>query len=309
MTPKITLIGNVNIDLIMGPSHSWPKQGTELVLPNSEWRVGGASGNTALALQGLNTDFRIIANRGNDKFGEWLADAFGTKARPWNVSNCATGLSMGITHPDGERTFFTSLGHLNEFSLEDVAKQLPAKANVGEIALLSGTFVTPLLLKHYGALIALLRERGFAIALDTGWPSMGWTDPIRQSVLEWCSSCDHLLLNELEARSLLGFIDDPIEVVALAMTDILSPGGTVVVKRGAEGAFACKNGKIFKRPAPKTEAIDTIGAGDVFNAGYLSALAQNLDLDRAIEVAIATASHAIATQPRSYASLPIAKAS
>lgn len=309
MTPKITLIGNVNIDLIMGPSHSWPKQGTEVVLPNSEWRVGGATGNTALALQGLNADFRVIANRGNDKFGECLAEAFDQKAFNWNVSHCATGLSMGITHPDGERTFFTSLGHLNEFSIEDVIKQLPPKANAGEIALLSGTFVTPLLLEHYGDLIALLRERGFAIALDTGWPTSGWTDPVRNSVLEWCGSCDHLLLNELETRSLLGFIDDPIEVVAIAMMDILSRGGTIVVKRGAEGALACKNGKVFRRPAPKTDAIDTIGAGDVFNAGYLSALAQNLELDRAIEIAIATASHAISTQPRSYASLTIAKVS
>jgi sugar/nucleoside kinase (ribokinase family) len=309
MTPKITLIGNVNIDLIMGPSHSWPKQGTEVVLPNSEWRVGGATGNTALALQGLNTDFRIIANRGNDKFGEWLAEPFGAKAHKWNVSHCATGLSVGITHPDGERTFFTALGHLNEFGIDDVVNQLPVKANHGEIALLSGAFVTPALLADYGALIALLRQRGFAIALDTGWPSMGWTDPIRMSVLQWCGSCDHLLLNELETRSLLGFVDDPIEVVAIAMMDILSAGGTVVVKRGAEGAIACKNGKAFKRPAPKTDAIDTIGAGDVFNAGYLSALAQNFELDRAIEIAIATASHAISTQPRSYATLPVAKAS
>ena len=309
MTPKITLIGNVNIDLIMGPSHSWPKQGTEVVLPNSEWRVGGATGNTALALQGLNTDFRMIANRGDDMFGQWLAEPFGTKSSKWNVAHCATGLSMGITHPDGERTFFTSLGHLNEFCIEDVIKQLPPKANAGEIALLSGTFVTPLLLKHYGALIALLRDRGFAIALDTGWPTLGWTGPIRKSVLEWCGSCDHLLLNELETRSLLGFMDDPIEVIAIAMMDILSADGTVVVKRGAEGALACKNGKVLKRPAPRVEPIDTIGAGDVFNAGYLSALSQNLELDRAIEIAIATASHAISTNPRSYAFLPIAKAS
>jgi sugar/nucleoside kinase (ribokinase family) len=43
MTNKITLIGNVNIDLIMGPSYAWPKHGTEIVLPHSEWRVGGAT--------------------------------------------------------------------------------------------------------------------------------------------------------------------------------------------------------------------------------------------------------------------------
>ena len=79
MINKITLIGNVNIDLVMGPSHSWPKLGTEVVLPHSEWRVGGATGNSALALQALGSDFRIIANRGDDHFGEWLAQPFAEK--------------------------------------------------------------------------------------------------------------------------------------------------------------------------------------------------------------------------------------
>lgn len=309
MSNKITLIGNVNIDLIMGPSHAWPQQGTEIVLPHSEWRVGGATGNSALALQALNAEFRIVANRGKDHFGEWLAEPFGKKSKEWTISRNSTGLSVGITHPDGERTFFTTLGHLNNFNLEDVKKQLPQKAEPGEIALLSGAFVTPALLENYDELISFLKQRGFAIALDTGWPSADWTDPIRQSVLRWCASCDHLLLNELETRSLIGFTDDPIEVVALAMMDILAVHGTIVMKRGSHGALACRNGKVIRQAAPETKVVDTIGAGDVFNAGYLWALSQGKDLATALKIAVETASTAIATQPRQYSDLPIAKAS
>jgi sugar/nucleoside kinase (ribokinase family) len=309
MNTKITLIGNVNIDLIMGPSQAWPKQGTEVVLPHSEWRVGGATGNTALALQALNARFSIIANRGNDHFGEWLAEPFGARAAGWNVSSKPSGLSMGITHPDGERTFFTTLGHLQDFSIDDVARQLPSVAEPSEVALLSGAYVTPLLLEKYSELITLLRERGFAIALDTGWPSLGWTDSIRQSVLKWCSSCDHLLLNELETRSLIGPMDDPIEVVARAMMDVVAGGATIVMKRGAKGALACRNGALFKQSAPETKVIDTIGAGDVFNAGYLWALSQGKDLSAVLKFAVETASTAIATQPRRYSELLVAKAS
>jgi sugar/nucleoside kinase (ribokinase family) len=300
MTKKITLIGNVNIDLIMGPNYNWPKQGTEIVLPHSEWRVGGATGNTALALQALDCDFRVIANRGDDRFGTWLAEPFGMRSKNWNVSRAVTGLSVGITHPDGERTFFTTLGHLGDFCIEDVSRQLPSSASEGEIALLSGAFVMPKLLEKYDDLIAMLRKRGFAVALDTGWPSMGWTDPIRQSVLRWCGSCDHLLLNELETRSLIGFPDDPIEVVALAMMDVLADHGTIVMKRGAFGAVACQQGLVFKQPAPATRVVDTIGAGDVFNAGYLWALTQNKNLSAALQIAVETASTAIATAPRQY---------
>jgi sugar/nucleoside kinase (ribokinase family) len=303
MSRKITLIGNVNIDLVMGPSPAWPRFGTEVVLPNSEWRVGGASGNSALALQALHADFRIVANRGSDHFGKWLAEPFGTKSKAWSVSQRSTGLSVGITHPDGERTFFTTLGHLDDFSLDDVIRQLPPSPEAGEIALLSGVFVMPSLLKNYGELIAILKQRGFAIALDTGWPTTGWTQSNRQDILGWCASCDHLLLNEIEARSLIGFIDDPVENVALAMTDILAADGTMVMKRGAQGALACKNRKLVTQPAPQSEVIDTIGAGDVFNAAYLWALSQGKDLATAVKLAVETASTAIATQPRRYRAL------
>ena len=309
MTSKITLIGNVNIDLVMGPSHVWPKFGTEVVLPHSEWRVGGATGNSALALQALGADFRIIANRGDDHFGEWLAKPFGAQSKNWAVSRGGTGLSVGITHPDGERTFFTALGHLDEFKVDHVIDQLPRSAEPGEVALLSGVFVTPLLGEHYEELIALLKQRGFAIALDTGWPTTGWTDPIRQSILKWCASCDHLLLNELETRSLIGFTDNPIEDVALAMMDILADHGTVVMKCGPQGALACRKGQLVRQPAPETTVVDTIGAGDVFNAAYLWALSQGRDLSAALKAAVDTASTAIATQPRRYSQKPMALAS
>jgi sugar/nucleoside kinase (ribokinase family) len=309
MTSKITLIGNVNIDLIMGQLQFWPKPGTEVTLPHSEWRVGGATGNSALALQALNADFRIIANRGNDHFGEWLSEPFGAKSKPWTVSRSATGLSMGITHPDGERTFFTTLGHLNEFNFDDVVKQLPNEAESGEIALLSGAFVTPTLLEKYEDLIAVLKQRGFVIALDTGWPSSGWTDPICNAVVRWCGSCDHLLLNELEIRSLTGFKEDTTELVALAMMDILPDKATMIMKRGPLGALACSQGVLHRQTAPATVVVDTIGAGDVFNAGYLWALSQGKDLAAALKIAVDTASTAIATQPRQYAQQPIALAS
>jgi sugar/nucleoside kinase (ribokinase family) len=53
-------------------------------------------------------------------------------------------------------------------------------------------------------------------------------------------------------------------------------------------------------PAPAVKAVDTIGAGDVFNAGYLAAIARGKDFDHAIATGVATASRAISTHPREY---------
>ncbi len=76
-------------------------------------RVGGSAGNSALAWEGLGVDFEIAANVGNDQFGRWLQRGL-RRAAPskWPMSPEGTTLSVGITHPDGERTFFTTRGHL-----------------------------------------------------------------------------------------------------------------------------------------------------------------------------------------------------
>ncbi|RUX11139.1 carbohydrate kinase family protein, partial [Mesorhizobium sp. M2A.F.Ca.ET.037.01.1.1] len=107
----LAVIGNVNVDLIVGPVAPWPKAGTETVVDHDDLRVGGQAGNTALAWQALGIDFEIAANLGDDQFGRWLREAFGHRAKKWPVRPEGTTLSVGMTHPDGERTFFTTRGH------------------------------------------------------------------------------------------------------------------------------------------------------------------------------------------------------
>ncbi|MGO7770642.1 PfkB family carbohydrate kinase, partial [Rhizobium ruizarguesonis] len=71
----LAVIGNVNIELILGPAAPWPKAGTEIIVDHDELRVGGAAGNSALAWQALGVEFEIAANIGSDQFGRWLSEA------------------------------------------------------------------------------------------------------------------------------------------------------------------------------------------------------------------------------------------
>jgi sugar/nucleoside kinase (ribokinase family) len=299
MTDKIILIGNVNIDLVMGPVAEWPAVGTETVLPHSDWRVGGASGNTALALDAINCTYQLIANRSDDDFGKWLAKAFIPHSDKWTLAEGSAGLSVGITHPDGERTFFTSLGHLNAFSYEDVLEQLPSVGD-GDIVLLSGAFVTPKLLPDYGKLIQELKRRGFSIALDTGWPTEGWTAEMRKIVQSWCVLCDHVLINELEMTGIAGVTNAPLESAMQILSEKMRPKSALVVKCGPGGAFVLCEGRLITLESPLVDVIDTIGAGDIFNAGYLSALVQKKSLTDALNSAVGMASLAISTYPRRY---------
>ena len=53
MKPTLTIIGDVCVDLTMGPIGDWPDIGTETVMDESETRPGGSGGNSALAMQYL----------------------------------------------------------------------------------------------------------------------------------------------------------------------------------------------------------------------------------------------------------------
>ena len=295
----LAVIGNVNVDLILGPAEPWPKAGTEIIVDHDELRVGGSAGNAALAWAALGLDFAMAANVGNDEFGRWLRESFGARADRWPVHAQGTTLSVGITHPDGERTFFTTRGHLPRFSLGDVFAALDGERLAGGYALLCGSFLTDDLTADYAALFDWADRHRIAVALDTGWPLAGWTEENRRATRGWLSRCHCALLNEVESTTLSGCAD-PAEAAAI-LRDHMPAGAIVVVKCGPKGAIALDaDGNLVSAAAPSVHVVDTIGAGDVFNAGFLAALAQGQPLRACLEAGTAIASRAISTLPRSY---------
>ncbi|MEZ2126809.1 MULTISPECIES: PfkB family carbohydrate kinase [unclassified Sinorhizobium] len=295
----LAVIGNVNVDLILGPAEPWPKAGTEIIVDHDELRVGGSAGNSALVWMAFGINFEIAANVGDDQFGRWLHEAFGSRADKWPVSSEGTTLSVGITHPDGERTFFTTRGHLPRLSLADVLSVLNGKRLSGGYALLCGSFLTDDLTRDYGAFFNWAEAHGIAIALDTGWPLDGWTDANRDAARSWLSRCRCALLNEVEATTLAG-LESPFDA-AHEIKSLMPEGAIVVVKRGPDGAIAIgADGALVSAAAPPVKVVDTIGAGDVFNAAFLAALAEDQPLPACLAAGTRIASHAISTLPRSY---------
>lgn len=295
----LAVIGNVNVDLIVGPVAPWPKAGTETVVDHDDLRVGGQAGNTGLAWQALGIDFEIAANVGDDQFGRWLREAFGVRADKWPVRPESTTLSVGMTHPDGERTFFTTRGHLPRFSLADVFSVLDGKRLAGGYALLCGSFLTDDLTRDYEAFFDWANGHDIAVALDTGWPMEGWTPANCKAGRTWLARCDLALFNEVETVTLAG-LPDPVEATRQIQSS-MKKGATAVAKRGPAGAIAIgPDGALVTATAPDVKVIDTIGAGDVFNAAFLAALARDQTLTASLAAATQVASRAISTLPRNY---------
>lgn len=296
----LAVVGNVNVDLIMGPVTPWPTPGTENLVEHDEMRAGGAAGNVALAWQALGVRFQSAASVGNDQFGRFLQSAFAGIGDRWPVADTPTTVSVGLTHPDGERTFFCTTGHLPRLTADEALSCIAGEQLRGGLMLLCGSFVMPGLANDYDALFSWAAERAVDVALDTGWPPGGWGKETIARTRHWLAHCRHLLLNEVEAAALAG-VDQP-EAAARTLVAWMAEGGSVaVVKRGPDGALACSSsGEVVTIPAMEIALVDSIGAGDVFNAGYLAAVAAGRDLAGALRCGVETASAAISTSPRAY---------
>ena len=82
----LAVIGNVNVDLIMGPAAPWPQPGTEIIVDHDELRVGGSAGNAALAWMALG--MRAV----------FLPDAYRVleQGEVWNLGGAAIALGIWL---------------------------------------------------------------------------------------------------------------------------------------------------------------------------------------------------------------------
>jgi hypothetical protein len=272
--------------------------GTESLVAHGDVRPAGCVGNTALAWIAMKVPFQAAANTGDDMLGDWLRGVFSAHSARWPRESCPTTFSVGIAHPDSERTFLTAPGHLAFLSLAHVEAALDLDALRGGIALVVGSFLTDRLAAEYGRLFDLLRAHDVQIALDTGWPVAGWTFDVQAQCRAWAARCDHLLLNEVELTSMFG--ETRLEAAMEAAARSMPRGASVIAKRGPKGASGLKDGGLVHVPAPPVAVVDTAGAGDVFNAGYLALIAEGAALPEALAAGVALASRAVSTNPREY---------
>lgn len=295
----LAVVGNVNVDLIMGPVAPWPQPGTEVMVAHDDLRVGGAAGNAALAWQAMGVPFQAAANIGSDLYGTWLAEAFPAHAPDWPVSLRRTTVSVGLTHPGGERTFFTTDGHLQDMTAEVVLGALDGPALRGGVLLLCGSFVTERLAPGYESIFDWADQHAVDVALDTGWPSGGWTEMITRQTLGWLARCKIAMLNEVEATGLTGIAD--LDSAASNLRSAMPKGSTVVIKQGPKGVLAVDaRGESHSVPARPVRVIDTIGAGDIFNAGFLAGFARNDPMEACLTQGVSIAAAAISTFPRRF---------
>jgi ribokinase len=266
MTVDVVCIGSPFLDIVFRGLPRIPQAGEE-VLASEVVMVPGAMANVAFALRQLGLDAVVCSPVGADPAGRLLQELMAEAGIPW-IGEPTESTSISVALPmDGDRAFVTV--------------QADAVVDLDAIAALSPrAFVVNLPLPGTmpGApwIYGVIGDPQVAILLQDG------PKPLTE--------LRALLLNEREARQLTG-LSDTLEAAA----QLASRGCLVVVTRGANGAVAAMpDGPVLEAAAVVTEALDTVGAGDLFTAAFIWADLLGRPVDERLTLATAYASLSLA---------------
>ena len=259
--PQVVVAGNLNVDLVLGTLADWPGWGREVIVNQSDRRAGGIA-HAACALAALAVPVGAVATVGADADGAflvaWLERAGVDVGAVRQVASEVTGLSVSVVRTDGERTFFTHPGSLHAEGADGLLARLPDGVRW---VLLSGL----MLLKETPAsdvrrAMERLRAGGARVAVDPGWDPEGWPPARLRWTREILAGADLVLVNEEECAAL--------ELVVHPVAG----SGLLAIKQGPQGATVVDGAGRTEVAGEPVHAVDTVGAGDVWNAAFLCAL-------------------------------------
>jgi sugar/nucleoside kinase (ribokinase family) len=271
---RFLVVGELNPDLILSDYHSFPALGQEVLVEGLELMLGSASAICAVGLARLGNDVRMASKTGVDQWGDFcvgeLARAGVDTSFIKRDAQSKTGLTVSITSSK-DRALVTHLGAIATFRAGEVD---PGAMDGCRHLHVSSYFLQQGLQRDCRALFAAAHARGLTTSLDPGFdPSEKWQSGLRETLEE----ADVFFPNEVELRG-LGGSPDPAECLRR-----LDNGRTLIVaKLGADGCMILDRGNPLHVPAFPVRPVDTTGAGDSFNSGFLHAWVRGLPAAEAL---------------------------
>jgi sugar/nucleoside kinase (ribokinase family) len=267
----LLVVGEINPDIVIADPDPVPVFGeVERVVGSIVMTVGSSSAIFACGAARLGFRVAFVGVVGDDAFGRFMLDAMA--ARRVDVGACTvdpnlpTGATV-ILSSGRDRAMLTAMGTIGALDVDAVPGGLLARTRHLH---LSCFYLQETSRERLPGFFATARATGLTTSFDTNWdPSEGWDGGVHAML----RAADVFFPNEVEATRIARIADPEAAARALATegADGRRDGGPiVVVKRGADGALACAAGDALVHvPAMPVDPIDTTGAGDSFDAGFI----------------------------------------
>jgi sugar/nucleoside kinase (ribokinase family) len=274
----LIVAGEINPDLILTDPQLEPRFGqAEIIVNDAALTPGSSSVIFACGAARLGLKVAFVGVAGDDVFGHFMLDALQT--RGVDISNVivdpsqTTGFTV-ILNRVTDRAMLTHLGAINALNANQIQDDLLAQARHLHIA---SYFLQTRLRPDIPDLFRRARALGLTTSLDTNWdPSEQWT-----GVHNLLKLVDVFLPNENEACALT-----KMDSVMDSARKLAADSQIVAVKMGAQGGMAVAGDTLVQALAIRVEVVDTVGAGDTFDAGFIYGYLAGWSLEKSLRLGI-----------------------
>ncbi len=273
------MAGELNADLVMQNYQAFPALGREVLVEDISLTLGSASAICASGLAKLGNQVTFRGKVGCDSWGElcidWLTRAGVDCSLVVRDAALKTGLTVSVTSAK-DRALITYLGAIVALGEEDIRD---ADLQGCRHLHVSSFFFQQALRPRLKRLFERAHALGLSTSLDTGFdPAEQWDG----NLMDVLTEVDVFFPNEVELAAITGKSDPAEALGALERGPRLT-----IAKLGALGAMTISGGAVVCVPAFPVKPIDTTGAGDSFNAGFLHEWLRAADVTEAMRFAAA----------------------
>ena len=274
----VLVLGDANPDLVLRGGDLAPvTDQRERIVEQATFTVGGSGAIFACAAARLGLAVAFVGIVGDDVFGGFLRDRLesagvdtrGLIVRPGR----STGVSVVLSRPT-DRGIYTATGTIADLGSSDVD---PALVRASRHVHVASYFLHAALRPGLSALFDEARAAGATTSLDPNWDPAGtWDDGLRDLL----PRVDLFLPNATEAAR-ISRVDDVDESVR----SLAALGPTVAVKLGERGGLARRGDEVVRVAGVAADVVDTTGAGDAFDAGFVLGTLEGWPLERSLRFA------------------------
>lgn len=242
--------------------------------------IGGTESNVAIALARLGHKVRWISSLGDDAFGNMVAEILreeGVEVVASFDPERQTGLMVKTPSTGTQRfvSYYRAGSAASAMSPDSVSDSQIEDAKLVHLtgvmpALSEGTRRTSMDIAKRS------KDLGKRVSFDVNFRKALWSEAKAKLIFRELANFAEIVFGDRAELELL--VENPAESDSDLLLQISALGPSqVVMKLADEGAVALIEGEFYSQPAIKVDVLDTVGAGDAFVAGYLSALLEGED--------------------------------
>lgn len=285
LNAEVIGFGALNVDKLYSVENIASKDEESFIKGETD-TPGGSAANTMVGLSRLGCSTSIIGKIAEDDDGDLIEYNLAINGIYTNnliySETGATGKCLGFVDSNGERCLYIDPGVNDEIRLDEINPLNIMRCKIMHYTSFVGdSFNTQI------ELLDLLNKECI-LSFD---PGMLYVQKGFDELKPILDRTDILLINESELRLLCNNNESSLKELAIGFLDMGIE--TVVIKQGSKGVFAMNNNGTCEVESYKCDVVDTTGAGDSFNSGFLYSYLKGYDLEKSCQIGNWVASKAI----------------